>query len=301
MEYTLASDSIALTVRPDLGGRIDQVTDRRTGKDWLWHPAWYEGKSRTLPLGASFDEHWSGGWDEVFPNDAACTFRGRQLHDHGELWSQPWQVVAPSRSMLVLKYACSTVPVEAEKAIFVRDGEIRIRYLFENLSDRPLPFLFKLHPALAIEPGDEICLPPCSIEPVDTGFSTIIGKASPTPFPTAFDGDGKEVQVNVVPGPEAQKQEFFYATALSEGWCGLRNHRTGTALTMTFDRAHIPYVWVFQSYGQWRSHYVLMLEPCTNVPYDLNTALLMNTCAVLAPEERREMTISVSLQRNSVE
>lgn len=298
MEYTLANNNFAISVRPDLGGRIDQIRDLKTGKEWLWHPGWYDGRTRRLELGASFDEHWSGGWDEVFPNDATCTFQGRDLRDHGELWSQQWDVVTHSRSMAVLTYRCRTVPVAAEKSIFLKDDGLSIRYLLQNLSAESLPFLFKLHPALAIEPGDEILLPPCTIEPVDTGFSTIIGRAERTIFPAAYDTNGKEIQVNMVPGPDAGKQDFFYATSLSEGWCALRNNRTGNALTMTFDRNHIPYVWVFQSYGQWKSHYVLILEPCTNVPYDLNTALTNTTCAVLAPEERREMTITVRFQKD---
>ncbi|OPY60622.1 MAG: hypothetical protein A4E57_04411 [Syntrophorhabdaceae bacterium PtaU1.Bin034] len=300
MEYILLNDRLRIAVRPDLGGRIDQITDLETGKEWLWHPAWYKGGPRRLEVGASFDENWSGGWDEVFPNDAACMFMGRSLPDHGELWSQPWHVVTASKTAMVVSYSCSTVPVSVEKGVFVEEEGIKIRYLLENSSDEQLPFLFKLHPALQIEPGDEIVLPECEIEPVDTGFSTVIGMPGKTRFPVALDKNGKEVRVNHIPGRDADEQEFFYATNVSEPWCGIRSARTGKIFLMRFDGEQIPYVWVFGSYGKWRKHYVLVLEPCTNVPYDLAAAHGNGTCALLGPGERREMIIDISLEKITV-
>lgn len=42
-------------------------------------------------------------------------------------------------------------------------------------------------------------------------------------------------------------------------------------------------VGVFQSYGGWRGHYVLVLEPCTTIPYDLEVACRNGTAALLKP------------------
>ncbi|MGV0024833.1 hypothetical protein [Phormidesmis priestleyi] len=80
---TLENAEIKLIIRPDLGGRIDRFQDLKTGKDWLWHPSEYDDsdvrslrdtRKGSLSLGASFDENWTGGWDEIFPNDAAGEF-----------------------------------------------------------------------------------------------------------------------------------------------------------------------------------------------------------------------------------
>lgn len=74
---TLENAEIRLTIRPDLGGRIDQLEDLQTRHAWLWHPSHYAPETtRSLAVGASFDDQWTGGWDEVFPNDAAGFFRG---------------------------------------------------------------------------------------------------------------------------------------------------------------------------------------------------------------------------------
>jgi hypothetical protein len=296
MSILLSNSRLKVEIRPDLGGRIDQITDLETGKDWLWHPSRYRGVKRNLPVGASFDDNWSGGWDEIFPNDSAGEFRGRVLADHGELWSQPWTIVDQGQRSATLVYSCSTVPVTIKKSIIIAPDGVNIRYLLHNQSEQGVPFLFKLHCALSIEKGDEILLPQCLMEPVDTGFSTIIGQAARTPFPLAYDKGGNEVRIDRIPGKEALQQEFFYASNLSQPWCGLKNSATARSFTFTYDPTNFHYVWVFGSYGRWKNEYVLVLEPSTNIPYDLETALKNGTCGYMGPGERKEMMVDMRLE-----
>lgn len=303
MSITLNNNAIKLTICPELGGRIDQLYDHKTGHNWLWHPADYEpSQTRTLNIGDSFDDHWTGGWDEIFPNDAAALFQGRQLVDHGELWSQAWQVAQASELSIKLLYACQTIPVFVEKTIRLSETEpqAEIEYLFHNKSDETLPFLFKQHAAIAIEAGDEILLPDCQIEPVDLGFSQIIGRHEKTRFPHAFAADGQTIQVQQIPPRSSQLREFYYCSELATGHCGIRNSQTQSALIMQFDRADFPYVWVFQSYGGWRDHYVLVLEPCTTMPYDLEIAYRNGTIAQLRPQEIQRRVLTVQLQHSQL-
>lgn len=298
---TLSNDLIRLTLRPDLGGRIDQLYDCQTQHHWLWHPATYdESQTRSLPVGASFDDHWTGGWDEVFPNDAAGAFRGRDLVDHGELWSQAWDVVEASESRVKLKYVCQTVPVVVEKVIQLAatQAEATIEYWMHNQSNETIPFLFKQHAAIAIAEGDEILLPDCQIEPAFLEFSKIIGQAGKTRFPQAFAADGQAIDVRTIPAPESRLQEFYYSSDLAVGECGIRSQKTQSSLIMRFDQADFPYVWVFQSYGGWRDHFVLVMEPCTTIPFDLEVACQNGTTAQLQPQETQHRTLTVSIERS---
>jgi galactose mutarotase-like enzyme len=297
---TLKNSEIQLIVRPDLGGRIDQLTDCRTGHEWLWHPADYNpAQTRMLNVGAPFDAHWSGGWDEIFPNDMAASFQGRELADHGELWSQAWTVVETSQQSLKLLYECQTVPVTVIKTFQLHDAEARasIDYEFRNNSSETIPFLFKQHAAIAIDAGDKILLPDCTVEPVVLGFSKIIGREQKTRFPKALAADGQEVDLQIVPPRTSQLQEFYYCSDLTSGECGLWSGRSQSALRMTFDTTEFPYVWVFQSYGGWNDHYVIILEPCTTIPYDLEVACHNGTAAQLQPHEVQKRTLTVQLQR----
>lgn len=299
---SLENAKIRLIIRPDLGGRIDQLQDLITGREWLWHPPDYDKQTRTLAIGESFDQHWSGGWDEIFPNDAAGPFQGRNLADHGELWSQDWQVIAKTENSITLQYQCQTVPVQVQKKIQVHETlpEAQIDYWLQNQSYDRIPFLFKQHAAIAIEAGDEIILPACLIEPVDLGFSKIIGQHEKTCFPTALDRDGKPIEVNQIPPASSKLQEFYYSSDLAIGHCGIRNQKSQSLLIFSFDRADFPYVWVFQSYGGWQGHYVIVLEPCTNIPWDLEVAQQNGTCAILEPQEMQHRVLTMRLQQNKL-
>lgn len=297
-EIKLSNSAMDVTIIPSMGGRIDSLKDLRTGsaREWIWHPANYERRDRSLPIGANFDDAWTGGFDEIFPNDAEASFRGRQLVGHGELWSQPWQVGQRSDRQVTLHYSCQTVPVDVNKTVRIdaERPELRLTYQFNNRSDDELPYLFKLHPALAVEPGDEILLPDCFVEPVELGFSSMIGQDLKTRFPQAMSKDGQEISLNIMPPPE--QQEFYYATDLADGFCGIKNRKTGTSLVFRFDRKDLPFVWMFQSYGKWRGYYVVVPEPCTNIPYDLEKALARGTCALLEPRGSKVISLTLSIE-----
>jgi hypothetical protein len=297
----LENSEMRLTIRPDLGGRIDQLEDRQTGHFWLWHPSDYTpDTTRSLPVGASFDEEWTGGWDEVFPNDAAGAFQGRNLVDHGELWSQWWEILQCLPLSTTLGYQCQTVPVRVEKTIQLDPirSEAKLIYEFENQSEEEIPFLFKHHAAIAIEAGDEILLPDCWVEPAFLEFSKLIGQPGKTRFPQAIGANGEAIDLRRMPPPSSQLQEFYYSFDLASGYCGIRNQRTQSALRMTFDTADFPFVWMFQSYGGWRDHYVVVVEPCTTMPFDLEEAVRRQTVAILSPQEKQRRLLTLQLQRH---
>ncbi|GAB4373972.1 MAG: hypothetical protein Kow00121_17810 [Elainellaceae cyanobacterium] len=299
----LQNDELRLTIRPDLGGRIDQLQDCKTGREWLWHPSDYNpDQTRSLSINAGFDQHWTGGWDEIFPNDAAGTFQERNLVDHGELWSQAWDIVSQSSQHVTLRLQCQTVPVQVEKTLRLHDSlpEMTIEYRFQNQSEQSIPFLFKQHCAIAIEAGDEILLPDCWVEPAVPEFSTWIGRAEKTAFPQALAADGSAIDLRYAPPATSQLQEFYYSSNLAIGQCGIRNQTSQSRLQMEFDTSDFPYVWVFQSYGGWNGRYVVVLEPCTTMPYDLDIAYRNGTIAQLQPQEQQHRKLTVRLQRDRI-
>ncbi len=295
---TLQNEQLSLEVLPNPGGRILRLQDRASGKDWLWRPvAPPASVVGEIPYGAPFDDHWFGGWEEMFPNDAATQMEGKAYPDHGEIWSRAWKLESSSDLEVNMSVRCRTVPVEVRKAIRLHTSEpkVEVHYTFRNLSDRLVPYMLKLHPALAIEPGDQVLMPPCRIEPVELGFSSIIGRPGKTNFPYAYTREGSPVRLDRVPPRDVNEQEFVYASDLADGWCGLRSASTGRSLMFRFDRAKLPYVWVFQSFNKWRNHFVMMLEPCSAVPYDLGVAYKNGTCSLLQPNASETVSVHVEM------
>lgn len=299
MSISLRNDALAVTIRPERGGRIDQISDLACGKDWLWHPEAYQPELDALapdsgqPL--SFDACWSGGFEEMFPNDAAGELAGRALRDHGELWSSAWTVVEQSASCLRLRVDCHTLPFTVEKCFTLDPLRplLAIRYRLHNRSGQPQPFMLKLHPALVIEAGDDVDLPACQLEAVELGFSRMVAQPGLFAWPRAPGAHGSEVRLDRVPPPDGELREFVYCSGLSDGFCAINNRRSGSRFELRFERADFPFVWVFLSHGGYQGLQVAMLEPCTGKPYDLGLAIQQGTAAWLQGGETRDIELQV--------
>jgi hypothetical protein len=199
-----------------------------------------------------------GGWNEAFPNDPAGQWDWpglgkRELPEHGELWRARWEVIESSHLGVRLSYLSKLLPVTIEKTICLpRPGKISLSYRIRNLSEFNLPFLFKLRAAIEKDQDDRLVLPPCWAEPEDSA-------------------------------------EFFYATRLNDGYCGIQNERDHSGILLRFDLKQLPYAWITQSSS------VAVLEPSTNIPRDLEAAYQNRTCGILPQEGERQIDIEVRL------
>jgi hypothetical protein len=284
---TLSNGRVRAQILPELGGKIWSVQDVARGTEWIWHNP--RQPLRSLTLGSNYDDNWAGGWEELFPNDAAGEFQGRMLPDHGEWWSQPWQweMVANTAEDVAIRLWRIDVatPTRSEKTVSlsVDQPRVTVRYRIENTGAEPLHVLFKQHLPVAVGPHHRIELPGGEMTPVDLGFSRRLGGPGPFTWPVGRTTIGSPVDLSVLPAAEKQLQEFVYVSDLPEGWCGVRDSRTGASLRLHFPRAVFPYVWLFMSFGGWRNLYTVVLEPCSNMPKDLTAAWKAGQCASIAP------------------
>ena len=156
-----------VVLMPALGGKISELWfgDRQ----WLW-------KNPQLPYrapvaGASYVlTADSGGYDECFPTVGACTLPslvrgagGRELPDHGELWSQHPALTlttddAGHRAHLVWTGEC--LPYRFERTVVATPaGEVRCEYAATNLGELRVPFLWSAHPLLPLTKATRVELP----------------------------------------------------------------------------------------------------------------------------------------------
>ncbi|HEX9014305.1 MAG TPA: DUF5107 domain-containing protein, partial [Anaerolineaceae bacterium] len=151
----LENDWLALDILPELGAKIYSLVHKPSGRNLLWH------NPRLLPeraaYGAAFDDHWAGGWDEILPNDLPVpTAGGELLPDHGEFWACPadWQVVTLTERCCELRFNLRgrVLPADLEKTVLLTEADpfARIRYRFSNSCGETFPFLWNIHPALAV-------------------------------------------------------------------------------------------------------------------------------------------------------
>ena len=275
----LQNRHLRAAILPALGGRVWTLEDLARSRQWIWHR---DG----VPLvahatGASYDDVWAGGWEELFPNDAAGSFEGRDLPDHGGWWTMAFDAVteADDRAARVRLTARSTfVKAECRKTFSLdHDGSaITASYEIRSLEAQPFSFLFKQHLPVQISSSCRLALPGGRVEPVDPAFGTILTKAG------SFDWPG-DADLRAIPPASSAAREFVYVRDLPAAWCGVDDHEHGASLRMEYDSGAMPFVWFFLSYGGWRDVYTAVLEPCTNLPKDLATAVRLGQSAVLDP------------------
>lgn len=278
---TVDNGLLRFVLFPDRGGRIFSLVHQATGKEILWRNPSLD--PAMAPSGA-FDNCWTGGWDELFPNDEVATLGGTTYPDHGELWTARWCCEVQNPNTVYLRTETPKSRCRVEKWITVNDGEerIRFRHRLQNLSDQPLPYLWKLHPALAVSPGDSILIPAGRIR-LEPEFLGTLGGG-----PLEFKGPiltlpDRTVDLRVVPPPASSAVHFFYGLDLREGWCAAYDPARRLAVGLAFPRELFTSCWLFASYGGWRDHYVAVLEPSTAYPFRLEQAAALGQCAVLPP------------------
>jgi len=272
-------------VLPEAGAKIWQITYKPLDADLLWNnpripPA-------RLPSSSRYDDVWSGGWDELFPNDEAAAIEGEGYPDHGELWTAAWEAepfAAADEVGVRLRCITPISSIEVEKTIRLRrdQGCIEFHHRFVNRGRTPFPFLWKLHPAMAVSPQHRIDFPAMkvSLEPAFPG--TLAGGPGSGQWPFLKTSSGP-VDLRCVTPEEARQLYFFYGTEMQGNWCALTNSETGLACALQFDPELFRCCWLFATYGGWRNYNVAVLEPCTGYPLDFEAMKAAGRHRSLAP------------------
>ena len=281
----LENEHVRVVVLPELGGKIWQLTALRSGRDLLWHNPRLQ--ARPIPFGSVYDDVFLGGWDELFPNDIPEELAGEAYPDHGELWASPWDWSverAPGEARVTLELRTPISGCTIVKTLTLRAGErsLSVRSRLANPTQVALPYLWKQHVALPTREPATIGLGATTVLMADFG-SPRAGRPGDTyTWPRHRGDDGAITDMSTTLPRESRVSEFQYATELAEGSCSVR-YGDGSGLELRFDRDIFRSCWLFASYGGWRDHEVVVLEPCTGYPVGVQDGVAAATHQVLAP------------------
>jgi hypothetical protein len=295
----LENDLLRVVVLPALGGRVWELEDLVHDRQWIWHREGTPLVSNTI--GDEYDAVWAGGWEELFPNDAAGEFEGRMLPDHGEWWTLSWRVAdrqvsaGAARVVLTARSTVIRASLTKEFVITEHDASVTVHYRIVSEETESFHFLFKQHLPLAITPSCQLALPGGRMIPVQPAFGTLLRDAEGHPWPIAKAAGQPPVDLRRVLPRVAAQREFLYVTDIVGNWCGVVDEASQASLRMSFDARQLPHVWLFLSYGGWRDTYTAVLEPCTNLPKDLFEAARSGQAAHLAPGGVFETTARIDL------
>lgn len=269
---------------PGLGSKLISLVDKRADAELLWRND--RVPVRPVPFGAAYDDAFLGGWDELFPNDEAEELAGEPMPDHGELWSSPWTVTASGADgeqawvELELRPPVSATRLR-KRLVLGRGADLRVDYEVTNQGRRDLPYLWKGHVAVAVEPGTRVSMAAGEVLVHAFGAPRVRPGGGSFRWPVATES-GSTYDFRELPDTaDRGVSELLMATELSEGRCGVE-HPSGAGLSLEWDRAALPSCWLFGSYGGgWRGLDVLVLEPCTGYGMSVNDGVGAGTHQIL--------------------
>lgn len=198
-------------------------------------------------------------------------FDGQPLPDHAEWWGRSceWRIDdEPELLRLRLSGVGIVTPHRWGRTIELRADErvLHCMTTIRNDGFAPLPFLWRIHPALPATPGSRIEIPSEHVV-VEPASSSAL---DPRPFawPLARTSECGMANLGGCPEPRRELMMLAYATRLQAGWCALTGS-DGVRVGFAFDRADINAETLFATFGGWRGLSTVLLEPNVGWPYDL--------------------------------
>jgi hypothetical protein len=294
----IENERIRMDVFPEVGAKIYNFIHKASNRNLLWH------NPRVVPArvayGMLFDDHWSGGWDELLPNDVPFkTPSGEMLPDHGEVWSQESEcdVVESHGDVASVRFVTHgrILPTRFEKTISLRAGEpfCSVQYAYRNLGTLPIDFLWNICCALEISPETRLDIPARRgiIEATDPWNTLKFRPGTEYDWPCTVTPAGEPVDFRIMPPEGSGITDFQYLPDLLSGWFAVTDVGTGVGFGMVFPTDVIPHLSLFRSAGGWRGQSLVSLEPSVGYPYDLAIAIKNETSARVEPGKAVEATV----------
>jgi hypothetical protein len=291
----LENNLVCVDVLPELGAKIWNVVHKPSGRNLLWHNPHLPPERQAF--GAHFDDTWSGGWDELIPNDIPTEVSyGDSLPDHGEVWSQAseWTVLPPAEGCAAARFVnySRVWPTRFEKTITLRPGEsfFRVKYRYTNLAAFPFDFLWNIHPALAISPFSRLDLP-ARRGLTDPWSTDLFEPWTEYEWPIATSKTGQPVDMRNVP-PQTNWSDHHYLPDVSAGWYAVTDTQAKVGFGIAFPTQVLPHLWLFRAFGGWRGLYTLIVEISSGYPHRLGIARQQGSCGHLEPGQMVDAEIT---------
>lgn len=279
-ELTLRSSRLEVTLLPEIGGKVRQIVDRKTGDPVLVSPT---KPYRQIPPDSLWTDYDTSGMDDCFPNIEPGTYpfpgpKGQQLFQMGEWVYGAWDVSQAGSETIVLERKGIRFDYLARKTYRFADSEtLEIRYEVQSFMDSPFSCLWSAHPLFAVKDEFELQLPNDGID-----FKVFPGPGEYQPWPTY---NSTDLSCQWIPRGRTLKT---FLSGLWDGQCRLKlPNRT---ISITFDIAATPFLGVwFNNLGFPRAgspFRCIAVEPCTT-PSDSLDQLGATAYPVIEPHELR--------------
>ncbi len=283
----LQNRRIRVSVVAAAGGKIVELVDVQTGRNWLW-------ENPVLPVRhARYDVDYrseldSGGWDEVLLSITPAKFTALDgsivnVPDHGDVVGQQWVVdrveeTAEGDAQCLMSVDGRAANYRFSRTLCVRDmsSELEIHYQLENREPFALPFYWAAHPLLNVTPTTRIGLEGTPQFKVDSFQSkSMVAEVESGRWPNLQIKSNKPFDLSgayssCAPGANFASKLFVRSSDLTSPVVRLEDG--SESLRFQYDAAVVPWLGLWMNNGAWhgagnKPYRNLGIEP-TTVPFD---------------------------------
>ena len=313
-KISLQNECLRVVVLPEAGGKISELVDLRTGRNWLWHNP--DIPFRCNEYGQNYGQALdSGGWDEILmsitPTQLKLADAALCIPDHGDVVGQAWDVSrdeeeADGTAVCELSVNGRAANYQMTRTIRLRPGNARLEvdYSLINNDAFAWPWYWCAHTLLAAEPEMQINLPAEQYFRVDDlavnskRWNDIEGR---WPILAPDTADARDLSRNF----ESTTDEDRFA-----GKVFVRSPATGSVqvvignsperLSLHYDSVRLPWLGLWINNRGWagnggKPYQNLGLEPATTAYDDVAQALDNDAVEWLQPGEIRRWSLAVEL------
>ncbi len=307
----LSNGRMSVSVLPQLGGKIHEIIDMRSGRDWLW-------KNPHIPLrhpspNMNYDKELdSGGWDEILFSIEPCDLElpggdHFSIGDHGSVVDKPWQNIetginVAGEAVCKLSVEGHTPHFKLVRKMVLHADQPRLECLYRltNTGNQPWPWLWCAHPLFAVE--DDMCIDIQNGQPIRLMQADQALIDADLFWPISRSTQGEKVNLAHIFEKTAKPETFcakLYVRSANKLSLGTRDGAEG--LSLTYDPEKLPWLGLWVNKNGWSGcgsepYMNLGLEPATTAHESLAEAVAQGHAEFLEPGESKDWSLTVALK-----
>jgi len=311
----LENERMSVSLLPEAGGKIAELIDRQSGRNWLW-------QNQHLPIrrpvyGSDYGRELdSGGWDEILFSTSPCEVGlpdGTQhgIPDHGDLVGQMWTVektaaLDSGSAVCHLATAGRAFDYQWSRAAIL-DAErplLTLEYSLENTGNSPWPWAWCAHPLIAVERGMRIELPTGQeFRVADLKSSNLSQLSGEFAWPRLPSCDRSEIDLSASFESDSEPDRFaakLFVKSASPGAVSVSTANGAERLSFRYDEREIPWLGLWINNRGWsgcgsQPHLNLGLEPSTSPCESLAEAIAEDLVEHLESGKVRTWSLSIEV------
>lgn len=278
----IASDVLAVDVRPDKGADITAVIDVASGIDVLFHAPWGAPELASAPTTGDSHVDWlaryGGGWQQLVPNAGPeRVVDGVRRGFHGEAAVVGWEVSSADPTRAAMSVDLVTAPLHLTRQLDVGGPTLQVTDTVTNTGTVALPVMWVQHPGFGAAFADEHTT-------LTTGARSFLADAEhpgtalaadrKAAFPHGISAADPTVTLDLssIPGPHSGRAVFGCLLEFTDAWFALDSPTAGFGIRFDWDVRTFPYAWFWQEchaspgFPWYQQAYVVAVEPANVIP-----------------------------------